>query len=68
MDGSYDKLQGGGEGLGGFMALLTDAAPPQPAPSQRLGSLAQLGPGERGEAPVGTCCSSSWGGPLHLQE
>ena len=23
MDGGYDKLQGGGEGLGGFMALLT---------------------------------------------
>ena len=50
MDGGYDKLQGGGEGLGGFMALLTDAPPPQPAPQQRLGSLAQPGPGEWGEA------------------
>jgi hypothetical protein len=43
-----DKLLGGGEGLGSFMALLTDAAPAQTAPSQRLGSLAQPGPGERG--------------------
>lgn len=53
-----DKLLGGGEPIGGsFMDLLTgegDAA--QPPPQQRLGSLAQPGPGERGSgaaAPAG---------------
>ena len=40
---------GEGEGLGGFMDLLNDVKPaPQPS-QQRLGSLAQPGPGERGE-------------------
>lgn len=43
-----DRLAGGGEGLGGgFMDLLMDTAPQQPA-QQRLGSLSQPGPGERG--------------------
>lgn len=49
MDDSFDKLLGGGLG-GGFMALLTDEAPPAPQQQaqQRLGSLAQPGPAERG--------------------
>lgn len=58
MEGLADKLQGGGEEVGSFMALLNEAEPAPATQQQRLGSLAQPGPGERGAcwAAVGSSC------------
>ena len=56
---SFAGELGGTEGVGSFMALLQEQQPaPQQQASQRLGSLAQPGPGERGEAQQQ---GSSWG-------
>ena len=59
-----DKLLASGDGAAGFgfMDLLKQEEPQQPAQQQavqpRLGSLAQPGPGERGECCLPTAAAS----------